>query len=402
MKKTITSLQVIKNWVLHHRFIIGMAMSVFVFVVAAGGLVVVNGETLEPGDTRVVRVYVDGEETTIPIRAENVGDVLKKLNITLRDSDEVEPSLDARILSDDFQINVYRAKPVTVIDGSRRIQILTPHQSPRRIADEAGVKVYPEDRVRFSETTDFIKDGVIGQMVTIERSTPVIINLYGTLINHRTLSTKVTDVLREKGITLAPDDTLSPAADSLISSNMMISVSRFGTQVVTVEEEIPFTSEQTTDPESPIGKVVVTRAGTVGKRIVTYEITLKNGQEESRREIQSVVAIEPTVQQEVRGTKVVDLSSNVVLGQQIAAELGLSDQFECIYQIFWHESKWNHLAQNGSSGAYGIPQALPGSKMGPGWDYDPAVQIRWGINYMNSRYGGPCQAWSFWQTNRWY
>ena len=60
---------------------------------------------------------------------------------------------------------------------------------------------------------------------------------------------------------------------------------------------------------------------------------------------------------------------------------------------------------NPSSGAYGLVQALPGSKMssaGADWQTNPATQIKWGLNYMDSRYGSPCGAWAFWQANNWY
>ena len=69
-----------------------------------------------------------------------------------------------------------------------------------------------------------------------------------------------------------------------------------------------------------------------------------------------------------------------------------------------HESGWRVHAANGS-GAYGIPQALPGSKMGsagPDWQNNAETQIKWGLGYIASRYGTPCGAWSSWQANGWY
>ncbi|MYV89701.1 lytic transglycosylase domain-containing protein, partial [Streptomyces sp. SID1034] len=82
-----------------------------------------------------------------------------------------------------------------------------------------------------------------------------------------------------------------------------------------------------------------------------------------------------------------------------------SDQFQCFSKIVTHESGWNPSATNSSSGAYGLVQALPGSKMasaGADWKSNPATQIKWGLNYMNDRYGSPCGAWNFWQQNSWY
>ncbi|MFC9931549.1 transglycosylase SLT domain-containing protein [Streptomyces sp. NPDC127190] len=80
-------------------------------------------------------------------------------------------------------------------------------------------------------------------------------------------------------------------------------------------------------------------------------------------------------------------------------------QFNAFSKIVAHESGWNPSATNSSSGAYGLVQALPGSKMasaGADWKTNPATQIKWGLDYMNSRYGSPVKAWSFWQANGWY
>ncbi|MGN9792376.1 transglycosylase SLT domain-containing protein [Streptomyces sp. OZ13] len=91
--------------------------------------------------------------------------------------------------------------------------------------------------------------------------------------------------------------------------------------------------------------------------------------------------------------------------QAMARQMVPADQFQCFSNIVDHESSWNYRAQNPSSGAYGLVQALPGSKMstaGADWQTNPATQIKWGLNYMDSRYGSPCGAWSFWQANHWY
>ncbi|GJF19316.1 transglycosylase SLT domain-containing protein [Streptomyces flaveolus] len=91
--------------------------------------------------------------------------------------------------------------------------------------------------------------------------------------------------------------------------------------------------------------------------------------------------------------------------QAMARQMVPSGQFQCFSNIVDHESSWNYQAVNASSGAYGLFQALPGSKMssvGSDWQTNPATQIKWGLNYMDSRYGSPCDAWAFWQNNHWY
>ncbi|WP_406440089.1 lytic transglycosylase domain-containing protein [Streptomyces sp. NBC_00631] len=101
----------------------------------------------------------------------------------------------------------------------------------------------------------------------------------------------------------------------------------------------------------------------------------------------------------------VQSSYTVAQIQAMAQQMVASGQFQCFSNIVDHESSWNYQAVNASSGAYGLFQALPGSKMssvGADWQTNPATQIKWGLNYMNSRYGSPCEAWSFWQANHWY
>ena len=82
-----------------------------------------------------------------------------------------------------------------------------------------------------------------------------------------------------------------------------------------------------------------------------------------------------------------------------------SDQFGCLDSLWMRESGWNPSAQNASSGAYGIPQSLPGSKMasaGADWATNPATQIKWGLGYIQDRYGSPCGAWGHSESYGWY
>lgn len=80
-------------------------------------------------------------------------------------------------------------------------------------------------------------------------------------------------------------------------------------------------------------------------------------------------------------------------------------QFGCLEALWNKESGWNHRADNPSSDAYGIPQALPGSKMasaGADWATNPLTQVKWGVGYIEGRYGSPCAAWAHSQAVGWY
>jgi hypothetical protein len=94
------------------------------------------------------------------------------------------------------------------------------------------------------------------------------------------------------------------------------------------------------------------------------------------------------------------------IAQAMLASFGWSSsQFSCLDPLWAHESGWSVTAYNAGSGAYGIPQALPGSRMasaGPDWQTSAATQIRWGLEYIKGDYGSPCGAWDHEQATGWY
>lgn len=99
-------------------------------------------------------------------------------------------------------------------------------------------------------------------------------------------------------------------------------------------------------------------------------------------------------------------SPKAIARSMMSSGYGWGDsQYSCYNKIITQESGWNYKAKNPSSGAYGIPQALPGSKMasaGSDWQTNPATQIKWSLGYIKDRYGSPCKAWSFKQGTGWY
>ncbi|TLQ44013.1 aggregation-promoting factor C-terminal-like domain-containing protein [Streptomyces marianii] len=130
-------------------------------------------------------------------------------------------------------------------------------------------------------------------------------------------------------------------------------------------------------------------------------------EEKTQREAEAKEAEERASRSAVRDASSFTTQSSYSISevQAMARQMVPGDQFQCFSNIVDHESSWNYRAQNPSSGAYGLVQALPGTKMasaGADWQTNPATQIKWGLNYMNDRYGSPCGAWSFWQANNWY
>lgn len=101
-----------------------------------------------------------------------------------------------------------------------------------------------------------------------------------------------------------------------------------------------------------------------------------------------------------------EYTKNRLLGCQLMLERGYAlEQMACLDKMWTKESGWNPKAENKSSGAYGIPQALPATKLskyGDDWRTNPVPQIKWGLDYIKQRYKSPCGAWSFWLTHNWY
>lgn len=94
------------------------------------------------------------------------------------------------------------------------------------------------------------------------------------------------------------------------------------------------------------------------------------------------------------------------MAQALAATYSWTgNQWTCLDKLWTHESKYETTVRNPTTGAYGIPQAFPASKMGSAgndWRTNPATQIVWGLGYIQSRYGSPCNAWSYWLRHNWY
>jgi hypothetical protein len=186
---------------------------------------------------------------------------------------------------------------------------------------------------------------------------------------------------------------------------MTLSIWRNGKQTKTVKEKIDFETELIQDTDRAVGYRKVDKPGVAGEKMVTYEIVMRDGREVSRKVIQTVVTKKPKEQVETIGAKMptpTNPTEAQALGKQMMLAAGFGEsQWPCLYNLWNEESGWTTTAAN-PSGAYGIPQALPGSKMGAGWQTDARVQINWGLGYIKGRYGTPCGAYSAKQAKGWY
>lgn len=357
-------------------------------------------------DERLVTIYDQGVEQTIITRASTVKDALEQASIELDQPDAVEPALGEQLLDRNYQINVYRARPVLVVDGAKRERIMTAEQSPRQIVRDAGATLYDEDIATFDRIDSVMSDGGAGLKLSIDRATVFQFTLYGKPFEARTQAATVGAMLAEKGVTLGQNDGVSAPLEAPLVAGMSISVWRNGKQTVTIEENIAKPVEEVKDTARELGFREVKTAGVDGKKQVTYEIEMRDGVEVSRTAINSVTTLEPIKEVVVVGAKLptpTNPTEAQAMGRQMMLAAGFGeDQWPCLYNLWREESGWTVTADNPTSDAYGIPQALPGSKMGPGWEYDARVQINWGLGYIKGRYGTPCAAYSTKKAQGWY
>ena len=352
---------------------------------------------------RVVTFYDDDEEITTVTSAGTVGDALKDANITLSEYDSIDPSIDTKLDEASVVVNIRRGRPVVVMDGSRQIRVITPDQSVAGIASVANIKLYAEDQVSLSQVDDILDAGGAGLKMTIVRAKVINLELYGQQMQVRTQANTVAELLKEKNITLGADDGMSLNADAAITDQMQLRVWRNGIQTVTVSEVIAFTTRTIQDSNRKVGYHEVQTAGSDGEKTVIYEIEMRNGEEIGRKAISEVINTPAVEQIEVVGTKV-DLP--VGSHEDWMAEAGISSSdYGYVNRIISAESGWRITVSNSSSGAYGLCQALPGSKMasaGDDWRTNPITQLKWCSSYAGGRYGSWEKAYNFWNANHWW
>jgi uncharacterized protein YabE (DUF348 family) len=340
----------------------------------------------------VVIVSHDHEKQVVPSHQQTVGSLLSKLNIRLREGDVVEPAASTLIQQDDFRINVYRAVPVQVVDGGKKTFAFSAATTPRAIVQQTGQTLYAEDWVNTVPAQDFIQTGAIGEQVVIDPATPVNADLYGAKVVLRTHAKTVGDLMKEKHIALTKQDRLSLPKDTPITPGMKIAFLRTGTKTQTIKEVIPTPIKNINDNSLAYGTKAVRQQGSPGEQTVTYQIQLKNNVETGRKVIHKIITKNPV-------TKIVVVGTNLsgIKGDMALAGIGPGDYKYADY-IISHESGWQPTS-NGIGGAYGLCQALPGSKMasaGSDWATNPVTQLRWCNGYAVDRYGGWSGAYSHW------
>ena len=367
---------------------------------------VAGGTTALAAMHKDVTVDVDGREVQVQAFGRTVGDVLAAGGIEVGDGDLVAPGVEEPV-SRTGQVVVRHGREIDGEVDGRQQKVWTTALTVGEAVDALGMR----EGVRLSAS----RSAALGRdvlRVSTQKTVHLVVD--GEVIDGVSSGSTVRDALRDIGLVLEEGDQVSVPLDAAAVDGLVVLVTRAATSGETVTEAVPFEVREVEDPTLVKGNRRVTTTGRAGVRTTTYSLEVVGGVVVGRTELASVVTVAP-VDQVVRvGTAELPDPSTVhvepgtaqAIGKEMAAARGWGDdQFACLSSLWSKESGWRWNAENRSSGAYGIPQALPGSKMasaGDDWRTNPRTQIAWGLGYIAGRYGDPCGAWAHSKAKNWY
>lgn len=365
---------------------------------------------------RHVHLLVDGVPRTVTSTASDVAGVLAEAGYDLRPQDLVAPGA-ASDVRDGSRIVLRRARLLRLdIDGEQAriwttagdvqtalVQLGYAQDSFVSVSRSRRLPLTPTDiTIRTPKTFTVVHDGRRQEVTSTART--------------------VGEMLADLDVTVRDGDLVSAPSGSVLQAGQTVTVTRVERRSVTRTKRLPFKTRNVLDPTLAAGRTRVVSAGKAGAVRISYVAIYVDGVLAQKSKPQTVLL------RAARGRVVrVGTKPGPVAGPAASAMSPASsgadpspatvqayahsllpsygwgdDQFSCLVTMWNRESGWRVHAQNPGSGAYGIPQALPGSKMGSGYQNSAEVQIRWGLGYIRSRYVSPCGAWSFWQAHNWY
>ena len=261
-------------------------------------------EAVQAQDTskHLITLYDRGTTWVFLTREKTLSNALKLENIQLDARDTVEPAVTQELIAPHYNVNIYHARPVVVVDGATRIKTISPYQTAQQIAKDVGITIYDQDMTTLKPLTNFVNDGA-GLELTIFRAKTMTLDLYGKTTEIRTQTNTVGDMLKENHIVLGDKGRVSLSVETPVSDGMKVRVWREGIQTVSIDQAIAFQGQLIYDTDQPIGYRVVRTKGLIGNRSITYQVEVKSGIELSRVEIANIITRRPTDQTEVIGLR---------------------------------------------------------------------------------------------------
>lgn len=351
---------------------------------------------------KAVTLSVDGDSQQLHVWGSSVQDVLDHSKIVLTARDEVSPAASSRI-ADGSVIEVRYARPVTVIVDGAVKTVWTTATTLKDALTEIGLHD-PLARLSVSRSTPLGRDGLV-----FAASTPkdVELTVGGQATSVRSTAADVASLLAEQAVSLGEHDRVSTALDARLTAGLTIIVQRVEIVQENEEQQIDFETVTTESSALTRGTQQVTQEGRTGTKAVVWQIVRVDGAEESRSLVSENVTAEPVARLVTVGTASTAPAAGSAASYSGShtdwmAAAGISPaDYSAVETLIQRESSWNPNAVNPSSGACGLVQALPCSKLGPNWN-DPVTALIWGQQYVDGRYGGWQGALAHSYANGWY
>jgi resuscitation-promoting factor RpfB len=366
---------------------------------------IVGGAVAWGGVDKTVTLVVDGHSTQLHTTASRVSDVLDDAGYHVGVHDLVAPSPNGAV-HDGSKVVYKRGRLLHLDVNGVRHDVWTTAPTVSDALTQLGYST-----ADFTSVSRAKRLALGATNITVRTPRLVTVVHDGTTEQVTTTEPTVGRLLSDLSIPFSSKDRLSAPADSTLKANQRIVVGRVKHATVTKTTALPYSIRKTSDPTLDKGTTRVSTPGRDGSVRVTYSVVYVDGALVGKTRIKTVVLRAPRTQVTNVGTRrpvavgVVAANEAQAIAKRLAAARGWgNDQFACLVQMWNRESGWRTNAAN-PSGAYGIPQALPGAKMsaaGPNWQTDATTQIEWGLGYIAGRYVDPCGAWGFWQGHNWY
>ena len=376
-----------------------VASTIFSIVISAKSHAEAEGE-----GAKVLSVYDDGQRISFRTDANTVRAALKERGVALNSGDNIEPSLDEELTGNDYNVNIYRARPILVEDGASRERVMTASQTPQKMAGDAGFKLFDEDTIYNNPSENPAVDGVATHL-KIKRAKLISVDMFGKKTDFRTQAETIKDFLEEKKISLQKNDEVSVPLETKIKVGDNFRIWRNGKQIMTVDEEIEFEVEEIKDADKEISYRQVKELGEKGTKVVSYEIEMQSGEEISRTKINEAETKKPKKQVEIVGTKnvIMPYTGGGSKTEWLRASGIPESEWGYVDFIITKESTWNPNARNGQY--YGLYQTNTDNLARYGCSgtllSDPVCQLQAADKY-KSRYGSWADAYNSWRAQGWW
>lgn len=364
------------------------AIILFSAALIAGG--VFGYEQLE----HTVTLDVDGKTSQVTVYgSKTVSEVVAQEVAGAQDA-TLDPKPSTRV-EDGQVIRVRYPKRVEIVHDGKKQKVTVRAATYDEVLDSLNLELSKDTYISFEPDAIVPRSGA-----TMVVSNPKLIHLEvgGKEREVFTSAPTVKKLLEEEEITYAPEDELNLSPNTYLRPADQIRLVKI--KVVKKVEELlkKLQVSVKVDDTKPVGVQEVVEPGVRERIKQNVILTYANGKVRTKEVKSEKVVSRGKPRVIVKGAMpITEPGSARYFAQEMMVEMydwGAAE-YKCLDKLWIRESQWNYKAENKSSGAYGIPQALPGSKMasaGPDWRTNPKTQIKWGLGYIKGRYGTPCKA----------